>query len=368
MDILVVHPSLNASGGSERLCLAIIEGLKEKGYNVTLGTFEKTRWRNVEKIFGNALKPDFEIVKPRYFGYSAYGELLNFHRLLSKISQNYEVVIVSCTSPWFYCPTAKKAIIYMIPPVSYMNVLKRAYLTPYVFIQKMFLKKTKNKVILTNSSFSSRVIEAIYQLKCKVLYPPINIKDFNPSPKKEDLVVSIGRFDSFKKFELLIRAFTHVKDGKCIIMGSAYNSASIRYLMKLRQLINNMKLNHRVTLNVNVSFDILKNILSKAKIYVHCAILEHFGISVAEAMASGCVPIVHRSGGPYTDIIEFDKHGLSFVNIQELANNINLLLTNKGMYEILRLKAIERARIFNKEQFKKGILKYVNDIYDNGLI
>jgi glycosyltransferase involved in cell wall biosynthesis len=359
MNILVIHPSLNAGGGSERLCLAIIESLKEKGYNVTLGSFEKTRWEEVEKLFGKVPRPDAEIVKPRFFGYSAYGELLNFHSLSSGIYNGYEVVIVSCTSPWFYCPTAKKTIIYMIPPVGHRNGLKRAYLTPYIFIQSMFLKKAKNKVILTNSSFSSGVIEQIYSLKPKVLYPPVNMEDFHSSLKKEELVVSVGRFDFSKRFEFLIRAFANVKNGECVIVGSAYNSASLRYLKKLRQLINNLGLSHRATLIVNGPFNTLQDVLSKAKIYVHCAMFEHFGISVVEAMASGCVPIVHKSGGPYMDIIEYGKCGFSFGGVDELAYNINLLLGDNKLCKHFSQKAVERSKLFNKENFKEGILSLI---------
>ena len=113
----------------------------------------------------------------------------------------------------------------------------------------------KNKVFLTNSVFSSRIIKEVYSLSPTVLYPPVNVKDFHPSSKKEDLVVSVGRFDSFKKFECLIRAFADVKNGKCAIIGNIYNSASIKYLRRLNQLINNLKLNNRVNLMINCSFE-----------------------------------------------------------------------------------------------------------------
>src|SRR5207244_11868431 len=52
----------------------------------------------------------------------------------------------------------------------------------------------------------------------------------------------------------------------------------------------------------NVSFVLaplrkVKDILGKAKVYVHSALNEHFGITIVEAMAAGCVPVVHISGG-----------------------------------------------------------------------
>lgn len=46
-----MHPSLNAGGGSEKVCLTIIETLKEKDYNVVLGSFEKTNQKKLRKFF-----------------------------------------------------------------------------------------------------------------------------------------------------------------------------------------------------------------------------------------------------------------------------------------------------------------------------
>jgi hypothetical protein len=142
MNILVVHPSLNAIGGSEKVCLTIIEALKEKGYKIILGSFERTDWQKVEQIFGKVAKPDVEIINSRIFGTSAYGELLNFYLLLSHIPKNYETAVISCSSPWFFCPSTDKTVIYMnLAPVNHIKGIRRAYLLPYISIQRRFLKK-----------------------------------------------------------------------------------------------------------------------------------------------------------------------------------------------------------------------------------
>lgn len=360
MDILVIHPSLNERGGSERVALSIIESIKEKGYKVALGTFEKTNWADIKNFFGDVHKPDIEFTHPRIFGTSAYGELLNFHLLLSHIPHRYRTVIVSTTSPWFYCPPAEKSIIYFnCSPVNYKYGLKRAYLSFYNLIQSKFIKKAKNKIILTNSLFSSEALKSVYSLESEVIYPPVNVEIFHSPPKKEDLVVSVGRFVPSKRYEVLIKAFSKVNDGKCLIIGSAKDRSSSKYLKKLKKLLNDRKLNHKVKLIVNCPRSMLQSILSKAKIYVHCAPSEYFGISIVEAMACGCVPIVHQSGGPYTDIIKYGKYGFSFEETYELASNLNLLLNDKRLCEKFREKAIKRSKIFNARKFKKKIIEIV---------
>ena len=150
-----------------------------------------------------------------------------------------------------------------------------------------------------------------------------------------------------------------VKRGRCIIIGSVRKRRSIKYLKKLKQLINDLKINHRVDLIANCSFSIVRNILSKAKIYVHCAPFEYFGVSVVEAMASGCVPIVYRGGGPYTDIIEYDKYGISFKEPHELARKIDSLLNDDDSYKRLAEKAIQRSKIFSVNNFNNKIVEVI---------
>ena len=360
MDILVVHPSLNEGGGSEKVALSIIKSLKERGHNVALAAFEKTNWKKVTKFFGQNCEADIEFTYPRIFGMSAYGELLNFHLLLSRIPRKYKTVITSTSSPWFYCPQAEKSIVYFnCSPVNYKYGLKRAYLLPYNYIQHKLLKKAKKTILLTNSTFSAEAIKNVYLLDATVIYPPVDIEVFRPSSQKEDLIVTLGRFNPSKKHETLIRAFSMVKRGRCIIIGSVRKRDSIKYLKKLKQLVNDLKINRKVDLIVNCSFSMVRNILSKAKIYVHCAPFEYFGVSVVEAMASGCVPIVYRGGGPYTDIIEYNKYGISFKDPHELARKINSLLDDDNLYKKLAEKAIRRSKIFSANNFKNKIVEIV---------
>ncbi|MEM2292359.1 MAG: glycosyltransferase family 4 protein [Nitrososphaerota archaeon] len=363
MNVLIVHPSLNAHGGSERVCLTIIEALKERDYNVTLGAFEKTNWESLKEFFGDVKKPDVEVVHRRFFGTSAYEELLNFHFFLLRMTKKYDLVIISCASPWFYCPTEGRAIIYLnLVPINYLHGFKHAYLVPYISMQKILLKRQRKKIVLTNSLFSSKIIENMYSFKPEVVYPPVDIENFYPAPK-ENMIVSVGRFDPYKNYEILIRASSQFRDGRSLIIGSIYGRASARYFNKLKNLINRLKVSDKVRLIVNCPSAELKRILSKAKIYIHCARFEYFGMSIIEAMACGCVPIVYGGGGAYIDVIDRGKYGLSFNNINELIDNVNLLLEDNSLFKRFSKKAIKRAHFFNKQGFKESFLKIVDKVY-----
>jgi glycosyltransferase involved in cell wall biosynthesis len=76
-------------------------------------------------------------------------------------------------------------------------------------------------------------------------------------------------------------------------------------------------------------------------------------------MACGCVPIVYRNGGPYIDIINYNKYGLSFEKVDELANKINLILDDNETFKISSKKAIERSKVFSEDAFKSKLMEIV---------
>lgn len=362
MKVAVFHPSLNMGGGAERVCLEIIECLKESGHHVVLGTFEKPDWARIENRFGTISRPDEEIIRARIFGMFAYGETLNFHFLSEKMPTDCDFNIISCTSPWFYSPKGKHSLVYMLPPVGYETGLRRMYLSPYIFLQNKHMTEKTNSILLTNSVFSAKMIKNMYSFNPDVLYPPVDLSSCKSS-SKEDLIVSTGRFVPFKRFEVLIKSLKDVNEGKCIIMGSVAKNAnelSFRYISSLESLISKLNLQDKVELRINSPLETMRNILSRSKIYVHCAMFEHFGISIVEGMASGCVPIVHRSGGAYMDIIENDNYGLSFRHSIDLAEKINSLIKNKDLCDAHSKEAIKRSKIFSSEQFRKRLSEIVD--------
>jgi len=107
---------------------------------------------------------------------------------------------------------------------------------------------------------------------------------------------------------------------------------------------------------INASEELKTEILRKAKIYLHPTKYEHFGIAVVEAMAAGLIPVVHRSGGPWTDIVEFGKYGFSFSNLEEVEYIIRSLThLGEGELRAIREKAVERAKIFSYSAFLKRL-------------
>jgi glycosyltransferase involved in cell wall biosynthesis len=107
----------------------------------------------------------------------------------------------------------------------------------------------------------------------------------------------------------------------------------------------------------------VKDLLAKARIYVHCALNEHFGISIVEAMAAGCVPIVHNSGGARE--IVTNSVGYKWDTVDEASRQIANLTQNDSLRKELSEAATARSELFRPEVFESGITKILDRFSGN---
>jgi glycosyltransferase involved in cell wall biosynthesis len=106
----------------------------------------------------------------------------------------------------------------------------------------------------------------------------------------------------------------------------------------------------------DIEFSKLIEIYRKSKIYIHAMKNEHFGMSIIEAMAAGLVPIVHRSGGPWEDILKGlqGHYGFSYSSKSEAIKYIIELLENEEVrYEIVKRNIKYVINEFSDKMFKK---------------
>jgi glycosyltransferase involved in cell wall biosynthesis len=121
-------------------------------------------------------------------------------------------------------------------------------------------------------------------------------------------------------------------------------------LNSLLRLTKELGVSEKVKILTNVRRNRLKEILLDSKVYLHTAINEHFGISIVEAMSSGCIPVVHDSGGPR----EFVPQDLRYKSIEEAAEKVE-----KAMYEWSPKQAVKFSKIaceFNENNFAEKFI------------
>ena len=372
MRIAVVHHSLNSCGGGERLCLNVMEALRGEGHEILLATTERTDWSRVERAFGRRFKPDEEVcllpVKLRAFGiYQRMATGFLVHRLHEKadlvINTHGDMVAAPCHITYVHYPTFALLEQARDVRVKYRkNFFWRFYFAPYQMAQvrlwRFYMERT---LILTNSRFSKDVIKEKVGRDAIVIYPPVDIRAFRPG-EKEPLVLTVGRFTWEKRLDLVPRIAELVPEARFVIAGStAIGSGDIIRRIERYGAEN-------VEVRTDISFDELRELYARAKIYLHVMAAEHFGISVVEGMASGCVPVVHKSGGPWLDIIERGRYGFGFRGLKEAASIIRKLLSDEELWASYSKKAVRRAQLFGEEAFKSKFVAVLNAVLNSGVL
>jgi glycosyltransferase involved in cell wall biosynthesis len=142
------------------------------------------------------------------------------------------------------------------------------------------------------------------------------------------------------------------------ILGSA-TSTSKKVLGALNEKIEEYGLEN-VEVRSNVPRGELKSILSRAMFYLHPPYPEHFGLSVAEAVAAGAIPIVYRDGGAWTDIVSRIDPGLGYHDIGEVPKIVRELEGRPDFLNELRERGENIVKDFTYDRFKErlaGIIK-----------
>ncbi|WP_291767898.1 glycosyltransferase, partial [Caldivirga sp. UBA161] len=130
---------------------------------------------------------------------------------------------------------------------------------------------------------------------------------------KEDLVIGVGRLG--KPWEEFIEVAKVVKAKapwvNFTIIGHSDSEERVKQLLNLSRGL--------VSVIPNASEDVKSSLLCKAKVMLHTHPAEHFGIAIVEAMSTGAVPIVHKDGGAWLDIVKQGKYGFGYISINEAA-------------------------------------------------
>jgi glycosyltransferase involved in cell wall biosynthesis len=235
-------------------------------------------------------------------------------------------------------------------------------ITPWYVEIRGFYRKYKWSVIV-NSKYMAYLAKKYWGREPDVLQPPIEVKNFavQPRGKRSYEIVSIGRLDPDKRYEDLIEAIK-----KSVILRERVKIRLVGYTGKLEYLLNILKSAKKYNVKIVVERDISdtrkQEILSNSMVFVNLSRHEHFGINVVEAMASGTPVIVHRSGGPYFDIIDRGTYGLSYLTIEELQRNIEILIEDVNMWNKYSQLSIVRARYYDFDLFKEKLANMLDKV------
>ena len=242
-------------------------------------------------------------------------------------------------------------------------------------------------MMLSNSSFTKQYADLLWDYpsdRSHVLNSPLRTsiaatgeQFLMAPPVKKKKFVNIGRIESYKNQKLLIDAFldaqsksSFMKDWQLILIGNVANSEGSQEYFRACQDAAEQS-NGAVEIKGDVSHHELEEHLSEAFGYVHGMgafippsvrphYCEHFGQTIVEAMAHGCIPLVYARGGIF-DVLDVDHGGIPYMTYEGLVEGFEEIVELWGKPEVtaMQKKMIEGALDVRFERFTERLGEFL---------
>ena len=358
----IYDPYIDTLGGGEKYVFTVAQTLLENGYKVDIFT-------NQDKSIIEKLQNRFNLnlstaqIRPDIFKKHGILSILNKYN----ITRKYDL--------FFYLNDGSVPLIFskhnilhiQVPFNNNPNILQKI-----INLAKLSLYKN----IVVNSKFTQARVKQIYLKKSQLLYPPIDIKNFIPAIQKQNIILSVGRFDNLlnsKRQNILIKAFkklykrNNFSGWQLVLAGGSLDKESTNsYLSHLKYLAKGLP----IKFVVNQPFDTIKKLFSISKIYWHATgfgvnektnpqSTEHFGMTVVESMAAGLVPIVINKGG-LKEIVSQDFDGFLWEKVDQLVSKTQLLIGHPKKYHQMSQNARNTSKKYSTQNFKNQFIKIIS--------
>ena len=340
---------MNPCGGAERLTLATMHALSQKGVNFDLTTCIQPNMTKLENAYGSKIASIIEKAekinllesleepfidriteKGNYdFTVNTHGDTLPYyHRSFSK---NNAVTYCHFPSARYHIDSENLEYLRDIRVTGFRQIDEMDYSEKNVarifdleteqkikryfkFLRDRYENLMKNTLVLTNSGYTRKAISNAFNIDAKILYPPVDVETFQEialkSNQREDMVLVVSRIAPDKQIENAIEVARIMRGrgiGKIMTIAGNLHYYDLQYYQQMKNMIADYDLSDYVSLQTNISFSRLIQLMQLAKVYFHPRIDEHFGISIVEAMASGLVPVVSNIGG-HTEFVPPKYH------------------------------------------------------------
>lgn len=357
MKALIYDPYVDTLGGGERYVFTFALALLKAGYSVDLA------WKDQSIIDQARLRFDLDLTSVR-IDPEAYRDLSLSAGLLARYARTkkYDLVFWVSDGSLPYLFGRKNFIHFQVP-------FTKVGGNP---INNLFKMLRVDRLIF-NSNFTASVIKRqLPSFPSVTLYPPIDTEGFKPG-KKENLILSVARFDSpshAKRQDILIEAFKKLysqnKNYQLVFTGAVKGEGGEDYLNSLKQAAGKLP----IKFVISPDFDKLKRLYAKAKFFWHASgygidegvepeKVEHFGISTVEAMSAGVVPVVIDKGGQ-REIITGET-GFLCQSTDEIVASTLSLINSPEKLKSMSENAIARAKNFSQENFRALCLNLLSN-------
>ena len=369
---LVVHPYLDIYGGGERVCHNVIKTLVAHGQKVELLTFDfdAVRYRDIvgeefpKEVTVHSLGKRTEEKPP----FTIYKRHRNFAKLLKKYHKqlDYDYLFSTQSSSPFepvFLNKAKKNIAYVHFPEIHHDYMRGTFKRKlYLWLFKHWVEQGIDKLdlVFCNSNYTKEAIQRYWKSHGVkdpvVVYPAVNLEKFwsdKPLSQRQKRIVYVARFIPVKRHEILKRLAADLPGYEFVSVGGLIEAEKAWF----NRFKENLPSNY--TLKTNLPGPELLKILQDSRIYVHLMEGEHFGIAPVEGLASGCVTLVHNSGG----MKEFIPEEYRWENYESLKEKIvKSMEMQDTQWDSTRQELWRKISVLTPENFENNIWSNVESL------
>lgn len=203
---------------------------------------------------------------------------------------------------------------------------------------------------IANSNHIAEKIKRIYNRDADVIYPPVDVDQFEIGTYKGDYYLIVSRLVQYKRVDLVVEAFNLMPDKKLIVIGDGPEQEKIK-----RKAASNIEfIGYQ-------SGKKLKEYMQKAKSFVFAA-EEDFGITVVEAMACG-TPVIALNYGGTSETVKDGITGILFgkQTKDSLISAVRNFENSPASFnpEVIR----NHSNKFSRKIFEDNIKSYVDNKY-----
>ncbi|MEW6285495.1 MAG: glycosyltransferase [Chloroflexota bacterium] len=223
------------------------------------------------------------------------------------------------------------------------NLLLEGYLRAFRLWDRRAASRV-HQFAAISQTVSQRIADA-YQRDAAVIYPPVEVERFKPSPQREAYYIIVTRLVPYKRVDITVAAFSKL-NLPLLVIGEGPE------LPRLKRMAS-----PNIKFLGYVPDEQVAELMGKARGFV-CAAEEDFGIAVVEAQAAGCPVIAYGRGGA-RETVQGDITGIFFdeQSAESLTDAVRQF--EKLHSRFVAADLVRQARKFGKDRFIEEFKTFV---------